>query len=405
MELRGESTKVLITGGTGFVGGRLLEVLKGTRGVSVTALVRDFARVARIGRYGVPIVRGDLLEPESFSHALKGVDVVFHCGYGGAKEERDERRANLDGTLNLAKEAVRHGVKRFIHTSTMSIYGHDLPPEVTEATPPRPTTGYGRIKLEIEHALTSFAASSGLDLRMVRPTKVYGPYDYNFSVPVTKKILERRLWMIEEGSGIVTPNYVDNLVHGLMLCAEREGLKGAAYLMADGRSYTWAEFFEYFFRMTGERAIGNVTRADVEAAQRAASKAPSAKAILRATLMNDDARSLYPKFATYRQIRGLVPQGLVDKVKTLDRLPLSQPRAAAPKPAMGEYRDYTRRGAFSTALAERELGYRAKVDIETAMRRTEAWLRFAGVLPSMTPNDAAAFAGVAADANTKSLVG
>ena len=146
MELKGEARKVVITGATGFVGGRLVDALVANRGVSVTAIVRDYAKVARVARFGIRLERADLLEPESFAAALQGADVVFHCGYGGNADEKVERQANLVGTLNLAQEAVKQRVKRFVHVSTMSIDGHDLPRVVDEDTPPKPTTAYGRIK-------------------------------------------------------------------------------------------------------------------------------------------------------------------------------------------------------------------------------------------------------------------
>lgn len=398
MELRGDRIKVLVTGATGFIGGRLVEVLAGVRGVRVTALVRDFARVARLGRFDVRLVRGDLLQPASFTGVLDGVDVVFHCGYGPSGDPREERRTNFDGTLNLATEARRRGVRRFVHTSTMSVYGHDLPAEVTEATPPRPTTAYGRIKLDIEHALQGRAAQ-GLDVRIARPTKVYGPYDYRFTVQVARKAAERRLWLIEGGSGIVTPNYVDNLVQGLLLCAERDGITGAVYNMADGRSFTWAQFLEYFFRMAGTAPVGDATREQVEAAARAARRPPSLRAMLRATVLSDQARALYAQIPLYRQLRPLVPAPVTRRLAAVALPRITAAPAGggepggAPLPGLGEYRDYTRRGAYSIARAEAELGYRPRVSIDTAMRRTEAWLRFVDILPA--PADAAreAFAG------------
>jgi nucleoside-diphosphate-sugar epimerase len=394
VDVRGGSINVLVTGATGFIGGRLVEVLAAVRGVKVTALVRDFARVARIGRFDIAMARGSLLEPESFSRALDGIDVVFHCGHDAFGTERQQRRTNLDGTLNLAKEAARRRVRRFVHISTMAVYGQDLPAEVTEATPPRPTTAYGRVKLQIEHALKAFAGASGLDLRIARPTKVYGPYDYRFTVQVATKLRERRLWLIENGSGIVSPNYVDNLVQGLLLCAERDGVGGGTYIMADGRSFTWAEFYESFVRMTGVGPVGNATRAAIEAAARAASKPPGAREMLR-TMMSPETRALLAKFALYRQLRPLLPQPMVNRLAgpPEPRPTGASPVAQAPLPRLDEYRDYTRRGAFSTALAERELGYRPRVDLATAMLRTEAWLRFVGVLPVSTRDGVAAFRG------------
>jgi nucleoside-diphosphate-sugar epimerase len=381
MELRGESMNVVVTGATGFIGGRLVEALVSRR-VKVTALVRNFSKVARIARFGIPMVRADLLQPDSFAPALKGADVVFHCGYGFAADKVLERRTNVHGTLNLARQALHHGVRRFVHVSTMAVYGHDLPASVTEETVPRPTTPYGRIKLEIEEALQQLARTSDLDVRIARPTKVYGPYDFNFTVPTVQKLIEKRLWLIENGDGIVTPSYVDNLVQGLLLCAEKEGLKHGVYNLADGSSMTWAEFYRRFSEMTGAGPCGAVTRAQCEAVSRIEDRRPGPLALLRATVLSQEARALYPKLGCYPFLRRMSPKKLVDGVKRMNHTTLmpEESSAAASAPGLGEYRDFTRRGAFSIDRAERELGYRPKVGMKAAMASTEAWLRFAHIL-------------------------
>jgi nucleoside-diphosphate-sugar epimerase len=373
MDLRGESTKVVVTGATGCIGGRLVEVLAGVRGVKVTALVRNFSTVARIARFGIPLVRADLLEPDSFASALPGADVIFHCGYGHGPDESTGRSMNLDGTLNLAREASRQGVRRFVHVSTMAVYGHELPETVTERTPSRPSTRYGHVKLEIEQALQQLASSSGLELRIVRPTKVFGPYDYNFTVPTIQKMLQGRLWLIENGSGIVSPNYVDNLIQGLLLCAEKDGIDGGVYIMADGISLTWADFYRQFSRFVGAEPCGTVTRVDYEAAISGKRRLPSAKALFQGMLFMNEAEGI-SRQPLYRFLRNHVPQEMVDRVRGL--------KATHPaRPTLAEYRDYTRRGAFSIARAERELGYRPKLSLGVALDRTEAWLRFAELLP------------------------
>ena len=386
MELRGESIKVIVTGATGFVGGRLVEVLAGKRGVRVTALVRDFSKVARIARLGVPLMRADLLDPDSWRAALAGADVVFHCGYGGHLDARVERERNLGGTINLAHEAAKQQVRRFVHLSSMAVYGHDLPTVVTEKTPPRPTTSYGQIKLEIEQRLREISGSSGLDVRMVRPTKVYGPYDYNFTVPTIQKLLDGKLWLIERGSGIVSPNYVDNLVQGLLRCAEQEGINGGVYIMADGMDLTWAEFFRFFSRIAGSEPCGNVTRAECEAAAAAARRPPSLRMLFQTTVLSKEARGLYPKYPWLRALHAVVPQAAVKMFKKQAPRAASfreLPSAVPPRPpSLNEYRDYTRSGSFSIELAKEELGYRPHVSIEEAIDRTAAWLRFADVIPS-----------------------
>ena len=312
---------VAVTGASGFVGGRLVEALV-ARGSDVTAVVRDFGKAARLGRLGVPIVRADMRDAAAVAAAVDGADVVFHCAYGWADDAAAERRENVAGSENVARAAARRGGARLVHVSTMAIYGHELPAVVDEDTPARPGTPYGETKLEVEHALRALAGDQGLDLRVVRATKVFGPYDFGFTVRAATALLERRLWLIEDGAGIVSPSYVDNLVHGLMLAADaRQG--GGTHVIADGVDITWRELYARLVELIGGGPHGSFRRGET------------------------------------RPVLG-----------------------GPPLPGELEYRDFMRAGSYSIARAERDLGYRPVVAFDEALARTAAWLRFAGIVPA-----------------------
>lgn len=312
--------RVAVTGASGFVGGRLVEALA-ARGSDVTAVVRDFRKAARLGRLGVPIVRADMRDAAALSAALDGADLVFHCAYGWAGDAAAERRDNVVGSENVARATARRDGARLVHVSTMAIYGHELPAVVDEDTPADPGTPYGETKLEVEHALRALAGDKGLDLRVVRATKVFGPYDFGFTVRVATALHERTLWLIEDGTGTVSPSYVDNLVHGLMLAAGAR--QGGTHVIADGVDITWREFYARLAELIGGAPHGSFRRGATRP----------------------------------------VPGG-------------------ATLPGEREYRDFMRAGSYSIARAERELGYRPVVAFDEALARTAAWLRFAGIVPS-----------------------
>ena len=87
---------VLVTGATGFIGGRLAERLVVEHGARVRALVRNFGRAARLARYPIELVPGDLRAAESIDRAAAGCQYVFHCAYGSDGED-DARRAKRQG--------------------------------------------------------------------------------------------------------------------------------------------------------------------------------------------------------------------------------------------------------------------------------------------------------------------
>lgn len=163
--------KILVTGATGKVGSRLVKRLV-RRGDQVRALVRD---PSKLDAAGVEAVRGDLLDPPSLAAAVRGVDAVVHCAafFRGATEEQTHA-TNDQGTRHLAEAARASGVKRFVFTSTGTVYGGTSGRYAREDEPCQPTHAYPASKLAAEHYLL---ALGDLDVRVLRLPFVYGDGD------------------------------------------------------------------------------------------------------------------------------------------------------------------------------------------------------------------------------------
>lgn len=166
--------KLLITGATGKVGSRLAKRLA-ARGDHVRALVRDQARARALGLEELELMQGDLLEPESLTIAVRGMDVVVHCAafFRGATPEQ-AHAVNSHGTQQLSAAALRAGVKRFVFTSTGLVYGSNGGRLAREDDPCQPSAAYPVSKLAAERALL---AVDGLDVRVLRLPFVYGDDD------------------------------------------------------------------------------------------------------------------------------------------------------------------------------------------------------------------------------------
>ena len=167
---------VLVTGATGFIGGRLAERLVVEHGARVRALVRNFGRAARLARYPIELVHGDLKSAESVERAVAGCDYVFHCAYGSDGEDDSRRVVNAQGTSHVLEAALQHRCKRVVHTSTVTVYGN-TPDGPLDETAPRRKTGfaYGDSKIEAEEAALRYV-TRGLSVAVVQPTVVYGPF-------------------------------------------------------------------------------------------------------------------------------------------------------------------------------------------------------------------------------------
>jgi UDP-glucose 4-epimerase len=166
--------KILITGATGKVGSRLARRLA-LQGKDVRALVRDAARAASLREVGIELAEGDLLDANSLTAAVRGVDAVVHCAafFRGATPEQAHAVNDL-GTQHLARAARAGSVRRFIFTSTGLVYGSTGGQFVSEDAPCAPTAAYPVSKLAAERFLLGI---EGLDVRVLRLPFVYGDGD------------------------------------------------------------------------------------------------------------------------------------------------------------------------------------------------------------------------------------
>ena len=127
--------RVLVTGGTGFVGGRLVERLAHA-GAQVRVLVRNFSRATRIARFPVEMLAGDLIDSGAVAKAVRDVDTVFHSAVGSGGDEDMERRVTVGGTRSLLEASLSSGVKRFVNVSTGMVYQPLQEGVVDENSPP-----------------------------------------------------------------------------------------------------------------------------------------------------------------------------------------------------------------------------------------------------------------------------
>ncbi|MGH9761667.1 MAG: NAD-dependent epimerase/dehydratase family protein, partial [Blastocatellia bacterium] len=171
--------KILVTGGTGFVGSHLVDRLV-EQGCRVRCLVRATSNLKYLKQPGVEFAYGGLEGDTDWDAAFRDVNTVYHvAGLTFARRAKDYFTVNHKGTEYILGAALkrREQLKRFVHVSSLAAIGPARDGEaVTETTPPRPITPYGRSKLAGEEALRMMRDL--VDYTIVRPPAVYGPRDY-----------------------------------------------------------------------------------------------------------------------------------------------------------------------------------------------------------------------------------
>ena len=221
--------RVLVTGGTGFIGSHLVEALLG-RGHEVRCLVRDGRRLGWIaGLPSVTIAQGDLDDPRSLREGTQGVDQVYHvAGLTRARTAREFLRINGEGTRHMVQACLDTpgGPRRLIHLSSLAAVG-PMPRSTAygEDVSPRPVSPYGRSKLHGETVV--LAARDRLHVTVLRPSVVYGPRDL--------------LPMPAGPPRTLGPCYVQDLVAALLAAGEADGPSGEIFHVAGAGAFTWEQ--------------------------------------------------------------------------------------------------------------------------------------------------------------------
>jgi nucleoside-diphosphate-sugar epimerase len=332
MQLAGK--RVLVTGATGLIGRRLVERLCAQDGVVIRALVRDPMKAKALHAPSVEIVLGDITRPETLREAVAGCQVVVHCAARVTERGRWDEfwESNVEGTRHVLEAAARAGVERFVHVSSIAVYGLFPRDGTDESFPYHPCgNAYCDTKIEAEKLAFEYHRRRGVPLVVLRPGIVYGPRSQHWTIRIIELLKANRLFLLGRADGICNHVYVDNVVDALSLALANDAVLGEAFIITDGRATTWREFFGYYAQMLGRKAVPHL---------------PAAPAKLLLHLLGGIFR-----------LRGHPP-------------PFS--------PKIVEYLHH--RAVFRIEKARERLGYTPRISLEEGMRRTEEWLREAGYL-------------------------
>jgi farnesol dehydrogenase len=256
------SGRVFVTGGTGFVGDRLVAALL-ARGRSVRGLARPTSRRSATNTGQLEWATGDILDRDSLRRGLAGCTEVFHLAAYARNWAKDPSlffRINVEGARNVFEAAAKAGVRRILYTSTVVVFGPTAPGVVGSEEMPRATprffTEYEESKAAAEKEALTLAAR-GLPIVAVHPTRVYGPGKMTEGNSVSLMIdqYDRGRFPVIPGRGENVGNYVlvDDLVEGHLLAMER-GRVGERYILG-GENSSLEGFLRLVDELTGRRHL------------------------------------------------------------------------------------------------------------------------------------------------------
>jgi nucleoside-diphosphate-sugar epimerase len=233
-----------VTGGSGFVGGALIERLR-REGWDVRALARSDRAAERVRELGAEEVRGDLGDGNALRDGAEGSEIAFHAA---AKVEdwgdpADFERLNVHGTQNVINACREAGVRRLVHVGTEAALMAGQPlVNVDESAPLRPDSPalYPSSKAKAEQ-LVRAANGDGLETVVVRPRFVWGGGDTTLLPQIVQMVRSGRFRWVGGGRHLTATTHIDNTVEGLWLAGTR-GPAGGVWFVTDGEPVVFRDF-------------------------------------------------------------------------------------------------------------------------------------------------------------------
>jgi nucleoside-diphosphate-sugar epimerase len=320
-----ERATLAVTGIGGFIGQRVAESAR-DRGMRVRGLDQSKDAADKARGAGFEVLVGDVCDAGAASALCAGADVVIHTAAvvreDGPRELYD--RVNVGGSERVARSARAAGVRRFVHLSSVMVYGYTYPRLVTEDGPLRGEGNpYCETKIESEKVVRAQHEAGKFEVTVIRPGDVYGAGSGPWVVRPFDLMKAGLFILPSGGKGIVNHVYVDNLVDAIFLAIERDA--SDVYTVTDGIGATCLDYFRPIAEAAGRPRIRT---------------APAG--LLRAT------------FTAVQAAATLVG------------------REAPAAPSAIDY--LMRPHAYSNAKARRDLGFVPAVDFSEGMRRVAGWL-------------------------------
>jgi len=340
MDAPPHNLRIFLTGGTGFIGSQLAQhAMAAGHSVTVASPVNNAAEKFRcnlLERAGIQIVDASLQDTPRIRQALSGHDVVIHLAAAQHEAEAPEshfRKVNVEGTRSLLTLSAEEGVRRFVHGSTIGVYGNSVSTsprgELDEQTPLSPDNPYGRTKAEAETVVREFA--DRLEVAIVRISETYGPADLRL-LKLFRAIKRGRFLTIGSGLNERQLIYVDDLCRALLAATHAPAAVGQTMILAGTE------------RLTTDEMVASIGEA--------VGKSPSATHV-----------PLWPFNVAAKVCETLFP-----------------PLGIKP-PLHARRLDFFRKSfRLSTDRAQQLLGFQQQVTFSEGARRTADWYQQAGLL-------------------------
>ncbi len=369
-----ESMRVAVFGASGFVGSALVERLRRS-GVETTPMIHTAGSAWRLSRRGMTLRSVDLLSRSEVAEALQGCTHVVNLSRGS-----DD--VMIGGLENLLSAANKQRVRRFVHISSVAVYGDPPPPEsAREDSSAHPAPGsYGALKLQ-QDRLVERAHAGGLSSAILCPPNITGLYS-TFVCNVIEDMRRGRLALVEDGQLPINVVDVENLCHAIMLALMADSVDGRRIFVTDGPGITWRHFTDELLPLAELAApLPSVPRSEIAlpatlhrrfSLRRAAKHLVSSD--VRAALRTDPVFDAAEE--TMRGLVGKLPARFRDTLRDRIGGPRQIAKVVSGARLVSRYNPQQLRGVtHSSARAAGAIGYENAVEFPESMAMFRRWYR------------------------------
>ncbi len=366
--------RIAVIGASGFVGATLVERLLSRDGAEVVPFIHSSGNAMRLARRNLPLRMLNLLDAGQVEAALKGVTHVVNCSRG-------DDAVMLTGLRHLLTAARKQRVERFVHLSSVAVYGDPPPAESTrETAPTRPAAGsYGAVKLK-QDDMVAAAAASGLRSTILCPPNIAGPYSF-FLVGLVGLLRAGRFALLEDGDAPCNLVDVTNLCHGIELALINGAGDGKRMFITDDEHTSWSRVIESLLPLVASvRAVPRVSREELERTDGAPNKRISLGRSLK-HIVSSDVREALRKDPLWKKVdvtlRRIVTRLGKEREDAL-RLSVEGPlkvTPAAPPFDTALCRQQLRGVVHSSELAKQTIGYKPVFSVDEGMEAFRNWYR------------------------------
>ena len=361
--------KIAIIGATGFIGGRLFEILKND-GIDPLVILRSFTKAANLARYNYNDILCDLNNAEKIKESLKGIDICFNCAHDFTSSQNDM----LSAINNLALACIDNNVK-LIHLSSVAVH-EPMHSELIDESSEMCTKNnfYGFTKKLIEEKLLNFQKNLNLDVIILRPTNVYGPFSGAWTIGPCNKLINGKVVLTEESKqSINNLIYVDDVCNYMIQASKSKidiDVKPIFLINGPDNNISWSKFYQNYSEILNVEMPIYVDEKKIIKNNKNFFKF-IINGIKNISMFEDN-----PFTAYFVSILKKLPNSIKSKLKIYQKGLSSKLGETIFYPNNKEISDYKNKSIVSSEKARLTLNYEPKYSYEKGMEKTSQFIEW-----------------------------